>query len=305
MTQDSFFRGVRMKKSYKYSFMLVLCSIIWGSAFVAQSAGMDYVGPFTFNGIRSIIGTIALIPVANFFNKRSDNPSKWFDKELLKGALVCGIFLFSASSCQQIGLQYTSVGKSGFITAFYIVAVPVLALVFKKKPSPFVWVSVVLAMAGLYFLCMTEGFSFAVGDLWTLVCAFLFAGQILAVDYYAPRVNTVKLSCLQFAVTAVLSIIPMILEKPVLHDIVGCAPSILYAGLLSSGVAYTLQIVGQREVKPEIASILMSLESVFSVIFGFLILHQKLSYREAIGCVLMFIAVILAQLAPVGKTTEA
>lgn len=293
-----------MKKSYKYSIMLVLCSVIWGSAFVAQSAGMDYVGPFTFNGIRCIVGTLVLIPVANFFNKRSDHPSKWFDKELLKGALICGLFLFSASSCQQIGLQYTSVGKSGFITAFYIVVVPIFALVLKKKPSPFVWVSVLLSMAGLYFLCMTEGFSFAVGDLWTLACAFLFAGQILAVDYFAPKVNTVKLSCLQFAVTAILSIVPMIMEKPVLHNIVGCTPSILYAGVLSCGVAYTLQIVGQREVKPEIASILMSLESVFSVVFGFLILHQKLSYREAIGCVLMFFAVILAQLTPVNKSEE-
>lgn len=293
-----------MKKSYKYSLLLILCSVIWGSAFVAQSTGMDYVGPFTFNGIRCIVGTLVLIPVANFFNKRSEHSSKWTDKELIKGGLICGIFLFLASSSQQIGLQYTTVGKSGFITSFYIVVVPVLALVLKKKPSPFVWVSVVLSMVGLYFLCMTEGFSFAAGDLWTLACAFLFAGQILAVDYFAPKVNTVKLSCLQFAVTAILSIIPMIFEKPVASNLLGCTPAILYAGVLSCGVAYTLQIVGQREVKPEIASILMSLESVFSVVFGFLLLHQKLSYREAIGCVLMFFAVIIAQLAPVNKSEK-
>lgn len=287
-----------MNKSYKYSFLLLLAAVIWGSAFVAQSAGMNHVGPFTFNGIRSILGSVVLIPVANFVNKRTDTPSSWKDKELLIGALVCGGFLFLASSAQQIGIQYTSVGKSGFITTFYIVLVPIFALFLKKKPSKLIWVSVALAITGLYFLCMTEDFTLAVGDIWLFACAILFAFQILAIDYYAPKVNTVKLSCLQFAVVAVLSIIPMLFEKPVASDILACLPSIAYAGIMSSGVAYTLQIVGQKRVKPEVASILMSLESVFSVIFGFLILKQKLSTRELIGCLLMFVAVILIQVVP-------
>lgn len=293
-----------MKKSYKYSFLLILCSVIWGSAFVAQSTGMDYVGPFTFNGIRSVVGALVLIPVANFFNKRGSIKTAWLDKELIIGGLMCGIFLFLASSAQQIGLQYTSVGKSGFITALYIVVVPILSLFIKKKPTPLVWISVVIAVVGLYFLCITDGFSLAVGDMWTLACAFLFALQILVVDHFAPKVNNVKLSCYQFAVTAILSMIPMIFEKPVIGNILGCTPSILYAGVLSSGVAYTLQIVGQKEVKPEIASLLMSMESVFSVIFGFLILRQALSMREGIGCILMFTAVILAQITPPGSKSN-
>lgn len=290
-----------MKKSfssYKYSFLLLLAAVIWGSAFVAQSTGMDYVRPFTFNGIRSVLGCLVLIPVANFVNKRTETPSSWKDKELLIGGLVCGGFLFLASSTQQIGLQYTTVGKSGFITTFYIVLVPVFSLFLKKKPSKIIWLSVLLATIGLYFLCMTEGFSLAVGDLWIFACAILFALQILAIDHYAPKVNTVKLSCLQFGVVAVLSIIPMLFEKPELSAIINCAPSIAYAGILSSGVAYTLQIVGQKRVKPEVASILMSLESVFSVIFGFLILKQKLSVRELVGCLFMFVAVILIQVVP-------
>jgi len=287
-----------MNKSYKYSFLLLLAAVIWGSAFVAQSAGMDYVGPFTFNGVRSFLGSIVLIPVANFVNKRSSTPSSWKDRELLTGGLVCGIFLFLASSTQQIGIQYTTVGKSGFITTFYIVLVPVFALFLKKKPSKIIWLSVLLAIVGLYFLCITEGFSLAAGDIWIFACAILFAFQILAIDHYAPKVNTVKLSCIQFAVVGILSVIPMIFERPVLGNIIACAPSIAYAGILSSGVAYTLQIVGQKRVKPEVASILMSLESVFSVIFGFLILKQKLSARELIGCLFMFVAVILIQVVP-------
>lgn len=287
-----------MNKSYKYSFLLLLAAAIWGSAFVAQSTGMDYVGPFTFNGIRSFLGCAVLIPVANLVNRKTDTPSGWKDKELIIGGLVCGIFLFLASSSQQIGIQYTTVGKSGFITTFYIVLVPIFALFLKKKPSKLIWISVALAVCGLYFLCINETFTLQSGDIWLFACAILFSLQILAVDFYAPKVNTVKLSCYQFLVVGVLSVIPMIFEKPEFSAVLGCASSIAYAGILSSGVAYTLQIVAQKNVKPEIASILMSLESVFSVIFGFLILHEMLSLREGLGCILMFIAVILAQVEP-------
>jgi len=287
-----------MNKSYKYSFLLLLAAMIWGSAFVAQSAGMDYVGPFTFNGIRSFLGFLVLIPVANFVNKKSDTPSGWKDKELIVGGIVCGAFLFLASSAQQIGIQYTTVGKSGFITTFYIVLVPIFALFLNKKPSKLIWVSVAFAVCGLYFLCINESFTIQSADIWLFACAILFTLQILAIDHYAPKVNTVKLSCYQFLVVGLLSVIPMIFEKPELNAVIGCWTSIAYAGILSSGVAYTLQIVAQKNVKPEIASILMSLESVFSVIFGFLILHEKLTSREGIGCILMFIAVILAQVDP-------
>lgn len=293
-----------MNKSYKYSFLLLLAAMIWGSAFVAQSAGMDYVGPFTFNGLRSFLGFAVLIPVANIVNKKTDTPSPWNDKGLIIAGIVCGAFLFLASSAQQIGIQYTTVGKSGFITTFYIVLVPIMALFLKKKPSPLIWISVIFALCGLYFLCMNETFTLQSGDIWLFACAILFSLQILAIDYYAPKVNTVKLSCYQFFVVGVLSLIPMMFEKPELNAITGCIPSIAYAGILSSGVAYTLQIVAQKNVKPEIASILMSLESVFSVIFGFLILHEKLSQREGLGCILMFIAVILAQVEPKSFTRK-
>lgn len=287
-----------MNKSYKYSFLLLLAAAIWGSAFVAQSTGMDYVGPFTFNGIRSFLGCAVLIPVANLVNRKTDTPSGWKDKELIIGGLVCGIFLFLASSSQQIGIQYTTVGKSGFITTFYIVLVPIFALFLKKKPSKLIWISVALAVCGLYFLCINETFTLQSGDIWLFACAILFSLQILAVDFYAPKVNTVKLSCYQFLTVGILSIVPMVLEKPSFGSLIDAWLPICYAGFLSSGVAYTLQMVGQKRVEPTLASLLMSLESVFSVLFGFIILHERLTGRELTGCLIMFAAVVFAQLAP-------
>lgn len=285
-------------RKYKYSFMLLLAAIIWGAAFVAQSVGMDYLGPFSFNGIRCIIGTLVLIPVAIFFDKKEGVMTPWKSKELIVGGLVCGIFLFLASSTQQIGIVSTSAGKAGFITALYIVLVPVFSLALKKKPGKFVWISVLLALVGLYFLCIQGEFKLQSGDIWIFACAILFACQILAVDKFAPGVDVIKLSCYQFAVTGILSIVPIILEKPTMGQILDCSVPILYAGVLSCGVAYTLQMEGQKRVDPSVASVLMSLESVFSVVFGFLILHERLSTRELIGCAIMFAAVIFAQIAP-------
>lgn len=287
-----------MKTNIKYSLLLVLAAIIWGAAFVAQSSGMDYVGPFTFNGIRSFIGAMVLVPFACFMDKKDGVLTKWKDKELIIAGLICGVLLFMATSTQQIGIMTTSAGKSGFITALYIVLVPIFSILLRKKPGKLIWVSVVLALFGLFFLCINDEVIIQTGDIWLFACAVLFALQILAVDKFAPNLDVIKLSCYQFLVCGVLSVVPMLLEKPVMSDILSCWLPILYAGVLSSGVAYTLQMEGQKRVKPTVASLLMSLESVFSVIFGFLILKQKLSKREIIGCVIMFAAVIIAQIVP-------
>lgn len=293
-----------MKSNVKYSFLLILAAMIWGAAFVAQIVGMDYLKPFSFNGIRCFIGALVLAPLAMIVDKKEGVSTKWNSKELIIGGIMCGFFLFLASSSQQIGLVYTSAGKSGFITALYIVMVPVFSLFRKKKASPLVWISVALAVVGLYFLCVTDGFTIQITDLWLFACAILFALQILAVDKFAPNLDVIKLSCYQFAVSGILSIIPIILEKPTMSDVFACKIPILYAGILSCGVAYTLQMAGQKKVEPTVASILMSLESVFSVIFGFLLLHEKLSARELVGCVVMFAAVLLAQINPKEKKDE-
>ena len=287
-----------MKKSYKYSLLLLLTAIIWGAAFVAQSAGMDYVGPFTFNGVRCLLGSLVLLPIILVIDKiKKTEAMPWNNKNLLLGGVICGVFLFLASSAQQIGITSTSVGKSGFITALYIVLVPILSLFLKKRPGKLIWISVVLALVGLYFLCFNgkESFSLQKGDYYLFACAFLFACQIIAVDIFAPNVDCLKLACIEFFVSGILSIYPMLTEKPDISSIFDAWLSIGYAGFFSCGIAYTLQMVAQKEVKPAVASILMSLESVFSAVFGFLLLGQKLSLRETIGCLIMFGAVLLAQ----------
>lgn len=286
------------KNSILHSLLLVLAAVIWGAAFVAQSAGMDYLGPFTFNGTRSFLGALILVPLALFLDSKNGKKTGWTDKHLIIGGCACGVFLFLASSSQQIGIMSTTVGKSGFITALYIVLVPVFSLALKKRPGKFIWLSVVLAVVGLYFLCINGAIRLQTGDIWLFACAILFAFQILAVDRFAPGLDVVKLSCYQFLVCGILSIIPMALEKPSMGAVLDCWLPLAYAGFLSCGVAYTLQMVGQKHVEATLASLLMSLESVFSVIFGFIILREKLSVRELIGCVIMFAAVILAQLAP-------
>lgn len=287
-----------MKTNVKYSLLLVLAALIWGLAFVAQSAGMEFVGPFTFNGIRCFLGVMILIPTAMYMDKKEGVLTPWKSKKLIVGGLVCGLFLFFATSSQQIGIMTTSVGKSGFITALYIVLVPVFSLALRKKPGKFIWISVALALVGLYFLCITDGFNLQPGDLWLFACAILFSGQIMAVDKFAPDLDVIKLSCYQFLTAGILSIVPLALEKPVMSDVLACWLPICYAGFFSSGIAYTLQMEGQKRVDPTVASIIMSLESVFSAVFGFIILHEKLSTRELIGCIIMFGAVILAQMAP-------
>ncbi|MDD3404415.1 MAG: DMT family transporter [Hespellia sp.] len=285
----------------KTNFMLLLTAFIWGMAFVAQKVGMEYVGPFGFNAIRSLIGSAVLLPVIFLLDKQRSRmklpAATWKQKELWTGGILCGIFLCIGSTLQQFALLSSPVGKVGFITALYILFVPVLGLFLKKHVGKKVWFGVILAVIGMYLLCVTNGFSLAPGDLMTLLCAFAFSFQILVIDYFSPKVDGVRMSCIQFLVCGIICFFPMLwTETPNMSDILSGWAPLLYAGVLSCGVAYTLQIVAQKHAEPTIASLLMSLESVFSVIGGWLILGQVLSGREMLGCALMFGAVILAQL---------
>lgn len=282
----------------KNGVMLFLTAFIWGTAFVAQSVGMDYLEPFTFNGVRSLIGGIALLPCIWLLHKlNGESKKEESGKVLLIGGLACGVLLFAASSLQQIGLKYTTAGKAGFITAFYIVIVPVLGIFLHKKIGWKIWLAVVLALAGLYFLCITESFSIGKGDVLIFLCALIFAVHILVIDYFSPKVDGVKMSCIQFLVCGILSLPFMFtIETPKAAAMTAAWMPLLYAGVLSCGVAYTLQILGQKNVNPAVASLILSLESCFSVLAGWIVLGERLSLRESAGCVLMFAAIILAQL---------
>lgn len=288
----------------KNSLLLLLTAAIWGVAFVAQSVGMEYVEPFTFNCTRSLIGGLVLIPCIWFLNRGktekkdvSPEQKKADRKVLVTGGTLCGICLFAASNFQQFGIRYTTVGKAGFITACYIVIVPVIGIFLKKKCSRLIWLSVALALAGLYLLCITESFSIGKGDFLVLICALLFSLHILIIDHFSPLTDGVKMSCIQFFVCGILSGIAMLLtETPSLEKILSAWLPILYAGVLSCGVAYTLQIVGQKDMNPTVASLILSLESCISVLAGWLILGQQLKGRELLGCLAMFAAIILAQI---------
>ncbi len=294
----------------KGSAMLLLTAMIWGCAFVAQSVGMDYVGPFTFMCSRSILGGVVLLPVIFFSDrlKKKNGAGQKLDKKgrrnLITGGLVCGVLLCAASNFQQFGIQYTTVGKAGFITAMYILLVPVLGIFFKKKVPAKIWGCVALAVAGLYFLCMSGSFSVGKGDALCMVCALLFSLHILAVDYFVQRADGVKIACMQFFVTGIISgILMFIFETPSWGDILDAWMPVVYAGVLSSGVAYTFQILGQKYTPPTVASLLMSLESFFAAVAGAVILRQIPSGREIIGCVLMLAAIMLSQLPDRKKST--
>lgn len=296
----------------KNSLILLLTATIWGVAFVAQSAGMEYVGGFTFNCIRSVIGGIVLIPCVFWLRKwkskeqgtlssveeNTIRQSFWKqNKTLLCGGISCGVVLCVASNLQQQGIKYTTVGKAGFITALYIVLVPVISVFMRKKVGKLVWIGMLFAVAGLYFLCINETLTINQGDLLVLACAAVFAVHILVIDYFAPKVDCVAMSCIQFITCGILSAIPMFLFETVSpENLLGAAGPILYAGVMSCGVAYTLQIIGQKNMNPTVASMILSLESVISVLAGLIILNQRLSERELLGCGLMFVAVVLSQL---------
>lgn len=289
--------------SIKNVFLLVLTAMIWGAAFVAQSAGMEYVGPFTFLATRSYLGGLVLLPVIPFLDKvnKTDTSSLKeisYKKTLIKGGVFAGLAMMLASIIQQIGLQFTTVGKAGFLTAMYVLFVPFASLlIFHKKLQTRIWFCVFLAVTGMAFLCLSKTARFEFGDGLELLCAVFYCGHILILDHFTEKVDPVRLSCIQFFVCAFLCTIPMIiLEHPTMHLILQAWLPIAYAGILSSGVAYTLQAVAQKKCDPTIASLIMCLESVFSVVFGWIILHQNLTLKEGVGCILMFIAIILANL---------
>lgn len=295
------------KMTVKNVCMLVLTAFIWGVAFVAQSVGMNYIKPFTFSCVRSLLGGIVLIPCIwlldrlNAKNGGSEEKKKTMTKSekklLLTGGICCGLALCVASNLQQIGIQYTTVGKAGFITALYIVLVPIFGIFLKKKVGLKIWISVAIAVAGLYLLCITEKLTIGKGDFLVLLCAVVFTIHIMVIDYFSPKVDGVRMSCIQFLVTGILSSVPMFLfEKPDISAIFAAAVPLLYAGVMSCGVAYTLQIVAQKDADPTVASLILSLESVFSVLAGWVVLKQVLSMKEIAGCILMFGAIILAQL---------
>ena len=283
----------------KNNILLVLTALIWGCAFVAQSVGMDYVGPFTFNMVRFLIGAIVLLPVIWFMDRqRKTGAEKGAgQKTLIIGGICCGIALAVASTLQQWGILFTTVGKAGFITAMYIVIVPLLGIFIGKKVRPLIIGCVAIAVVGFYFLCMTESLRLGLGDFLVLLCAIAFSIHILVIDHFSPKVDGVKMSAIQFLTAAIISAVPTLLwEQPVFTEILQAWQPVLYAGVMSCGVAYTLQIIAQKNADPTVASLLLSLESVFSVLAGWVLLGQGLSLKELFGCVLIFCAIILAQL---------
>ena len=295
-----------MTNQTKNSMLLMLCALIWGTAFVAQSAGSG-MGAFSFLAGRSWMAVLVLIPTVKAFDAlhhrqgRPDGKPKTAAerKLLLKAGLVCGTLLFLASAAQQLGITLDpSTAKAGFLTAMYVVLVPVFGLFLGRKGSAQLWVSMAIAVVGLYLLCMKNGFGSIESSDWLLLsCAVLFSFQIIAVDHFSPQVDGVRLSLAEFLVVSVESTAAaMLFETPSAAQFAENALPILYCGIMSSGVAYTLQILGQRDLNPAIASLIMCLESVFSALGGWMLLHQNLSAREVFGCVLIFAAVVLAQL---------
>lgn len=277
--------------------MLLSASLIWGVAFVAQSAGMQYVGPYTFTATRSVLAALGLgilILILDKTGMKSKNTDK---KVLWRAGIILGVVMTIASNLQQVGLLTTSAGKAGFITSLYIVLVPMFGLFLKRRPHPMTWISVLIALVGLYFLSIRGDFTMSQGDLLVLASALAFTVQILLVDHYSPKVDIIRLNCIQFSVMAILSAIPMmILEQPKMPAISDAWLTIVYAGLFSGCGAYTLQMMGQRRVEPATASLLLSPENVFSALAGWVILGQTLSLRELFGCALVFAAIISSQL---------
>ena len=286
-----------MSKKMKANMLLLITAIIWGTAFVAQKSGGE-IGSFTFNGIRTFIGGLVLLPFV--FKGRKDKTQPVFSRTEIIGGLVCGAFLFVAASLQQFGLAYTTAGKAAFITTLYVVFCPILSLiVHKKKTRPLVWLCVGLDIIGLYLLCMTDAsFSIQIGDTLVILCAVAFAAQMVSVDNFIDRVDGLKLSCIQFLFAGLLGMICMfIFEGPVsVSNIMTAWFPILYAGVISCGIGYTFQVLGQREADPTIAALILCLESVFGVLAGAILLHETMTMREILGCVIMFAAVVISNL---------
>jgi len=280
---------------------LTLTALIWGSSFVSQKASMDLIGPFTFLTSRSLLAFIFLLiviivksrfnlPVITTAPKADKNPS------LIKGGVICGCVIFLAAGIQQVGIVHTSASKAGFITAIYVVFVPILGVFLKHKIQKQIWFSISLVAIGLYLLCITESFSMNRSDILVLVGSLFWGIQIMVVDYYSPNLDCIKLSCIQFATCFVLSsAVTLVTETPDIHAIFKCGIHIIYAGVFASGIAFTLQMVGQKFARASVACIIMSLESVFAAFSGMLLLGESLTLRESIGCILVFLAIITAQ----------
>ncbi len=285
-------------KKIKAAFMLVIAALVWGAAMSFQSEGMEHVGPLTFQAVRFLLGGTVLLPAVYFIGKKDpgENRADYNPKGVYIGGAVCGTALMVACTLQQYGIVYTTVGKAGFLTSLYIIIIPILGLFLRKRIGLNIWVSVFLAMAGMYLLCMKESLVLSKGDTLVFICAFVFSLQIMAVDKYTAIYNALKLSCIQFYVCGILSCIVMfIFEKPMLNDILNAWVPILYTGACSCGIGYTFQSIAQKDLDPSLASILMSLESVFAALFGWILIGQKMSFREIVGCVIMFAAIIIAQ----------
>ena len=298
-----------MNRQIRGSIMLFMTALIWGTAFVAQKSGMDTVSPVAFNGIRTLIGAVSLLPVIAIMNMRQGakaENTKEQKKLLWIGGVCCGLFLMAAGNVQQIGICYTTAGKTGFITALYVILVPLMGLLLGKRIRPIFWACVAASAVGLYLLCIPAEGGFGninKGDIIVFICAFLFAGHILCIDYFSPRVDGVKLSCIQFFVAGGVSCILMLFidpalgyTLPTLSDLQAGWFPLFYAGVMSCGVAYTFQVVAQADVNPTLASMLLCLESVFAVLAGAVLLGEGMGLREIIGCVLMFAAILVAQL---------
>ena len=278
----------------------VLTAMIWGTAFVAQSVGADYLEPFTFNAARAVVGALTLLAFILFTRRFETDKAKeahGSKKDILIGGILCGLIITIAMNIQQIGMEETAAGKAGFLASLYILVVPVVGIFFKKKIPLNVWIGVLIGTLGLYFLCVTESFTIQKSDTYVLVSAFMFSMHILVIDHFSAKVSGVYLSCVQFVVAGILSgILALVAETPTIADIVRAAGPVLYIGIVSCGIGYTLQIVSQKGSNPTMVSLLLSLESVFSVISGAIILGEQMSGREYFGCVLMFTAVILSQI---------
>ncbi len=299
-----------MSKALRANLLLLLTAFIWGIAFVAQDVAMDSMGPFTFNAARTLVAALALLPAIRLLDALEQKrggaaaaPRRFRDlppaarRTLLIGGVCCGAALFVGSSLQQLGIKETSAGKAGFVTAMYIVLVPLSGLLFGRVVRRNIWLAVLLSVAGLFLLCVTEALTVGLGDLYLLLCAAAFTVHILVIDHFSPKTDCVRMSCLQFFVASALCAVMMLLtEKPTLSALLSGWVPILYAGVLSGGMGYTLQMVAQRDTDPAVASLIMCLESVFAVLAGWVLLGETLTARELFGCALLMAGIVLAQL---------
>lgn len=287
-----------MNNKLRGSLALLIATVIWGSAFIAQSVGMDHIGPMTFQAVRCTLGAVFLVPVVFLFDKdKKQFLRNWTDPKLWRAGIICGTALFVAAGLQQVGLVYTTAGKGGFITAMYIVLVPILGIFLGKKPPLTCWLSVALAVAGLYLLSCMGATVINIGDILMLGGALGFAVQITLIDRMAPELDGLRLNAIQALVCGGISALFMFLtEEPEIRNIHACWLPLGYAGIMSMGIAYSLQIVGQKHLDPTPASLIMSLESVYAALFGWLLLKETMTFGEITGCVLVFAAVILSQI---------